>query len=90
MEDIIVFLGSDHVIQKPQLDPVSHDLLLYTDKAAAAKTCRYAAGVLNTYRLNMATLQTKSIAAEGCSGIRILSPDALSSLSFLDAGFITL
>lgn len=89
MEDIIVFLGSDHVIQAPSLNPTSRDLLLYTDKAAAAACCPFTAGVLNAYLLNAAKLSKGSVSRTGESGIRLLSQDALPALSFLGAGFIT-
>lgn len=89
MDDMIVFIGSDHVIQSPRLDPVSRELILYTDRAAATACCPFTASVLNAYRLNTAKLEEEGISQLGESEIRIISPDAVRALSFLGAGFVT-
>lgn len=89
MDDMIVFIGSDHVIQSPCIDPVSQELIVYTDKAAATACCPFTASVLNTYRLSTAKLEEKCISQLGESEIRIISPDAVRALSFLGACFVT-
>ena len=89
MDDMIVFIGSDHVIQSPCIDPVSRELILYTDKAAATACCPFTAGVLNAYSLNPTKLEEEGVSQLGESEIRIISPDAARALSFLGACFVT-
>lgn len=63
MRDLIVYLGSDHVIQQPGFDFQENTLSMTCNfRDAAAQACkRNAAGILNTYRIDLDLLSDKDI-----------------------------
>ena len=58
MEKILVYLGSDHVIQHPSFGVRENILNMTTDREAAiSQACKQdAAGVINPYSLDLASL----------------------------------
>lgn len=106
MEKIYVYLGSDHVIQQPHFGLREKKLNLSTSKDAAIhQACSHdAAGVLNTYVLDLDALCVKAPEQEVLNGfdsydvvlpqeatqynISLCSEAALRSLVFTDASFV--
>ena len=105
MEKILVYLGSDHVIQHPSFDVREKMLKLTTDREVAiSQACEQdAAGVINTYYLDLDSLSVKVpgqqvlngfdgydvvIPQEAASYIAICSEAALNSLVFTNASFV--
>lgn len=106
MEKIYVYLGSDHVIQQPRFGVRQRKLDLSTSRDAAIhQACSHnAAGVLNTYTLDLDVLSVKSPGQETLSGfdsfdvvlpkeksgcfISICSENALNALEFSSATFV--
>lgn len=62
MEKILVYLGSDHVIQKPKFGLRQTKLNVTTDKETARiQACVHnAAGIVNAYHLNLDALCVKA------------------------------
>lgn len=106
MEKIYVYLGSDHVIQQPCFGVRKTTLNLSTSREAAiSQACAHdAAGVLNTYTLDLDALSVKAPGQEVLGGfesydvelpreadsccICLCSEAALASLVFTDATFV--
>ena len=106
MEKIYVYLGSDHVIQQPCFGVRKTTLILSTSREAAiSQACAHdAAGVLNTYTLDLDQLSVKAPGQEVLGGfesydvvlprdaegcfISICSETALHRLEFADATFV--
>ena len=103
MEKIYVYLGSDHVIQHPSFGLREKRLNLSTSrKEAIHQACsKDAAGVLNTYTLDLDALCVKAPNQEVMSGfesfdiellkdgyISICSKAALEALEFASASFV--
>lgn len=105
MEKILVYLGSDHVIQHPSFGVRENILKLTTDREVAiSQACEQdAAGVINTYYLDLDSLSVKVpgqqvlngfdgydvvISQEAASYIAICSEAALNSLVFTNASFV--
>ena len=70
MEKILVYLGSDHVIQHPSFGVREKILKLTTDRGAAiSQACEQdAAGVINAYYLNLDSLSVKAPQQQVLSG----------------------
>ena len=70
MEKILVYLGSDHVIQHPSFGVREKILKLTTDREAAiSQACEQdAAGVINAYYLNLDSLSVKAPQQQVLSG----------------------
>lgn len=80
MEKILVYLGSDHVIQKPKFGLQETKLNVTTDKEAArVQACLHnAAGIVNSYLLDLDTLCVKApnqAALEGFDRFDVEIPD---------------
>ena len=62
MEKILVYLGSDHVIQHPSFGVRERVMKMATDrKAAVFQACKQdAAGVVNSYYLDLDSLSVKA------------------------------
>lgn len=62
MEKILVYLGSDHVIQHPTFGVRENVLNMTTDRETAiSQACKQdAAGVINTYYLDLDSLSVKA------------------------------
>ena len=106
MEKIYVYLGSDHVIQQPHFGVRETSLSLSTSRDAAIhQACSHdAAGVLNTYVLDLDALSVKAPGQEVMNGfesfdvvlpkekgdcfLSICSENALHSLQFTNASFV--
>ena len=106
MEKILVYLGSDHVIQHPSFGVRENILKMTTDRETAiAQACgQDAAGVINTYYLDLDSLSVKAPEQQVLSGfdgydvvipqeesacyISICSEAALKSLVFTNASFV--
>lgn len=75
---MILFIGSDHVIQQPSSDFQKDTLFLTADSAIAAQyaCASNAAGVINVYQLDM----------DGSADFR--SVTALEALKFMGASFV--
>ena len=58
MSSMILYIGSEHVIQEPHFDVMKDSLRAETDRSIGVqKACqRFQAGVLNSYRLNLQPL----------------------------------
>ena len=107
MEKILVYLGSDHVMQHPSFDVREKILKLTTDREVAiSQACEQdAAGVINTYYLDLDSLSVKAPEQQVLSGfdgydvvipqeeaacyISICSEAALNSLVFTNASFVS-
>lgn len=70
MEKMIVYLGSDHVIQQPCFGLREHTLRLATTREAAIRQAcrRHAAGILNAYLLDLGRLTVKTPEQEAPNG----------------------
>lgn len=84
MEKMIVYLGSDHVIQQPCFGLRENTLRLATSREAAIRQAcrRQAAGILNAYVLDLDRLSVKSPNQEVLSGFDafdVLLPDETDS-----------
>ena len=106
MEKILVYLGSDHVIQHPCFGVRENILKMTTDREVAiSQACEQdAAGVINTYSLDLDSLSVKAPEQQVLSGfdgydvvipqeeaacyISICSEAALKSLVFTNASFV--
>ena len=106
MEKILVYLGSDHMIQHPSFGVRENILKMTTDREAAiSQACEQdAAGVINTYYLDLDSLSVKAPEQqvlngfdgydvvipqeEAASYIAICSETALNSLVFTNASFV--
>lgn len=107
MNSLVVYLGSDHVIQEPGFDFRKHSLRLSADaESAIEQACsRNAAGILNTYRLDLDALSVRGLRQEAISGfedvdvefasdaggefVSLRSQSALNSLMFVGASFVS-
>ena len=107
MEKILVYLGSDHVIQHPSFGVRENILKMTTDReVAVSQACEQdAAGVINTYYLDLDSLSVKAPERQVLSGfdgydvvipkeesscyISICSEAALNSLVFTNASFVS-
>ena len=105
MNSMILYIGSEHVIQEPHFDLMQDSLRAESDRdTGTRKACqRDYAGVLNTYRLDLQSLNViqQSEGADsaeadvvicknpGDSYVSIRSQKALKQLSFLGACFVT-
>ena len=103
MEKILVYLGSDHVIQHPSFGVRENILKMTTDREVAiSQACEQdAAGVINTYSLDLDSLSVKAPEQQVLNGfdgydvvipqeeaacyISICSEAALNSLVFTNA-----
>lgn len=106
MEKILVYLGSDHVIQHPSFGVRESVLKMTTNREVAiSQACKQdAAGVINTYYLDLDSLSVKAPEQQVLSGfdgydvvipqeesacyISICSETALNSLVFTNASFV--
>lgn len=70
MEKILVYLGSDHVIQHPSFGVRENILKMTTDReVAVSQACEQdAAGVINTYYLDLDSLSVKAPEQQVLSG----------------------
>ena len=107
MEKILVYLGSDHVIQHPSFDVRESVLKMTTNREVAiSQACKQdAAGIINTYYLDLDSLSVKAPEQQVLSGfdgydvvipqeeaacyISICSEAALNSLVFTNASFVS-
>ena len=107
MEKILVYLGSDHVIQPPSFGVRENILKMTTDREVAiSQACEQdAAGVINTYSLDLDSLSVKAPEQQVLSGfdgydvvipqeeadcnISICSEAALNSLVFTNASSVS-
>lgn len=107
MEKILVYLGSDHVIQHPSFGVREKILKMTTDREVAiSQACKQdAAGVINTYYLDLDSLSVKAPEQQVLNGfdgydvvipqeesacyISICSEAALKSLVFTNASFVS-
>lgn len=107
MEKILVYLGSNHVIQHPSFGVQEKILKMTTDREVAiSQACEQdAAGVINTYSLDLDFLSVKAPEQQVLSGfdgydvvipqeetacyISICSEAALNSLVFTNASFVS-
>ena len=106
MEKILVYLGSSHVIQHPSFGVREKILKMTTDREVAiSQACEQdAAGVINTYSLDLDSLSVKAPEQlvlssfdgfdvvipqeESACYISICSEAALNSLVFTNASFV--
>lgn len=106
MEKILVYLGSDHVIQHPSFGVRENILKLTTDREVAiSQACEQdAAGVINTYYLDLDSLSVKvpeQQVMKGFDGYDVVIPQgesacdisictgqALNALVFINASFV--
>ena len=106
MDKILVYLGSDHVIQHPSFGVRENILKLTTDREAAiSQACEQnAAGVINTYSLDLDSLSVKTPEQQVLSGfdgydvmmpqdesacdISICTEHAMNALVFTNASFV--
>lgn len=106
MEKILVYLGSDHVIQRPCFGVRENILKMTTDREVAiSQACEQdAAGIINTYYLDLDSLSVKAPEQQVLNGfdgydvvipqeesscyISICSEAALNSLVFTNASFV--
>lgn len=106
MEKILVYLGSNHVIQHPSFGVREKILKMTTDREVAiSQACEQdAAGVINTYSLDLDFLSVKAPEQQVLSGfdgydvvipqeeaacyISICSEGALKSLVFTNDSFV--
>lgn len=107
MNSLVVYLGSDHVIQEPGFDFRKNSLRLAANaESAIEQACRRnAAGILNSYRLDLDALNVRGLRQEAISGfedfdvvfasdaegefVSLRSRSALDSLMFLSASFVS-
>ena len=107
MEKILVYLGSDHVIQHPSFGVRENILKMTTDRdVAISQACEQdAAGVINTYFLDLDSLSVKAPEQQVLDGfesfdvvipqeeaacyISICSEAAINSLVFENASFVS-
>ena len=107
MEKILVYLGSNHVIQHPSFGVREKILKMTTDREVAiSQACKQdAAGVINTYSLDLDSLSVKAPEQQVLNGfdgydvvipqeedacyISICSEAALNSLVFTNASFVS-
>lgn len=107
MEQIVVYLESDHVIQRPSFDVRQTTLHLATDIDMAIRQAgrKDAAGILNSYTVNLDSLRVKNPEQEVLDGfdfydlifmdgkakgmVSICSEKALRSLIFTNATFVS-
>lgn len=105
MEKILVYLGSDHVIQHPTFGVRENVLNMTTDRETAiSQACKQnAAGVINTYYLDLDSLSVKAPEQQVLEGfdsydvvipqdgsgryVSICTEAALNSLVFANASF---
>ena len=105
MEKILVYLGSDHVIQHPTFGVRENVLNMTTDRETAiSQACKQdAAGVINTYYLDLDSLSVKAPEQQVLEGfdsydvvipqdgsgryVSICTEAALNSLVFAIASF---
>lgn len=86
---MILYIGSDHVIQQPSIDFRRDTLSVTTDSAVAAEhACkRNAAGIINAYRFDPeSALQNDIIIKE--DSVAFCSDTALEALKFMGASFV--
>lgn len=77
---MILYIGSDHVIQQPGFDLRQSSLTVTADSEIAAdQACRHnAAGVINAYRIDLDAVTVKmpgQLALEGWDTYDVLLPD---------------
>ena len=107
MEKILVYLGSDHVIQHPSFGVREKILRMTTNReVAVSQACEQdAAGVINTYYLDLDSLSVKAPEQQVLNGfdgydvvipqeesacyISICSEAALKSLVFTNSSFVS-
>lgn len=107
MDSLRIYIGSDHVIQHPKFDFGKNSLKVFSQREPAIRhACRRnAAGVLNTYQLNLDQLTVYGENQETLEGfdsfdviisddstgrdVAICSGKALESLVFLGASFVS-
>lgn len=89
MRNLIVYLGSDHVVQRPGFDFQKNTLSMTCNfRDAAAQACkRNAAGILNTYRIDLDLLSDKDIVFFN-DQVTLCSMDAINALVFIGASFV--
>ena len=107
MDQLYLYIGSDHVIQKPSFDVLQNSLRIATSAAKAVQQAcmKNAAGILNTYQLDLDTLCVKAPHQQILEGfenydialssdsmdeyVSLCSQKALNSLVFLNASFVS-
>ena len=107
MDRLYLYIGSDHVIQKPSFDVRQNSVCVATNATKAIQqVCKKnAAGILNTYRLDLDTLCVKAPHKQILEGfesydiafssdtmdeyVSLYSQKALNSLVFLNASFVS-
>lgn len=104
MEMKTVYLGSDHVIQRPRFGIREKKLSVFTDSAAGRKqaTKTSAAGVLNSYQIDLDTLTVKYENQETLDGfdrfdiimaednrLTLCTSRALDAMQFMGAHFVS-
>lgn len=86
MQNITLFYGTDHVVMKPTLGLRGEAVYMTADETAAVKqACQEnAAGIINTYRLDIGSLADDDLTME--DGFAILrTAKAADSLTFIGA-----
>lgn len=107
MDRLYLYIGSDHVIQKPSFGIRENTLRVATNaRNAVQQACKKnAAGILNTYQLDLDTLCVKAPHQQILEGfesydiafpsdtmdeyVSLCSQKALNSLVFLNASFVS-
>lgn len=105
MSRMILYIGSEHVIQEPHFDVMKDSLRVETDRSIGMqKACQhFQAGVLNSYSLNLQPLtiingseseqvyDADVVMYENSDDhfVSIRSPKALKQLTFLGAAFVS-
>lgn len=105
MSSMILYIGSEHVIQEPHFDVLKDALRAETDRSIGVqKACQhFQAGVLNSYRLNLQPLTVINgseseqvndadiVLYENSDDrfVSIRSTKALKQLTFLGATFVS-
>ncbi len=86
---LTLYIGSDPVILNPSFDFQKNKLSATTDHDHAVRqACRRdAAGVLNTYRIDLDSVAENDVVIEQ-DRITICSLDALDALNFVGASFV--
>lgn len=86
---ITLYIGSDHVIMNPSFDFQKNKLSVTTDPDNAVRhACRRdAAGVLNTYRIDLDSVSKNDVIMEH-DIVTLYSPDALNAIKFVGASFV--
>lgn len=89
IENLTVYLGSDHVILKPTSGIRPKEVLLTTEAGAAVRQAcsNCVAGVLNSYRMDLKSVPTADYLIEN-ERVFLRTEKALDALTFTGATFV--